>query len=537
MTTTPELNPAGPSGLAPLRRPTLGPPRVAGDSADSPALGGPGPLRPAGAVRPARPRQAARRLRVPPPQVLAAAALTLISIELVLYHVLGPLWATLVNAALVLLAAGVAAVALLRRRTRGSVSRPGAGRGLFGRGPFGRSRTGGLGGRAGAAGRTGLGRLFGGGRRSGSGLGRRSGSGLGGRAGRGLLSRARKGGAGSGRAGGLGRLFGGRAGRAVGTTGRAAGAGRGGLGRLLGGRRSGSGLGGRAAGATGRRGLGRLLGGRGTAGGGRRGLLGRGSGASSGTAARAGRAGGLGRLFGRRSGAGRAGSGGRAGTGAAGRRGTGGPRSWFGWARRTPTTGAGSPSRPAGAKPSPRPRPGAAAPSKPAGAASKPAGGEPAKPTTKPGPAVDADLVKEEIKAAAKGATAATTTPSGGEAMSTAQQIRAAAEELRAALSSYDPESMRQVVRELPILGQALTDVSDGLLAVANRSESEWPASEKVTEALRNMAKDVKASAGTAETANSTAHKEHETDIERHDAPRKASRAVESKWDVGRGEG
>lgn len=121
--------------------------------------------------------------------------------------------------------------------------------------------------------------------------------------------------------------------------------------------------------------------------------------------------------------------------------------------------------------------------------------------------------------------------------MSTAQQIRAAAEELRAALSGYDPESMRQVVRELPVLGQALADVSDGLLAVANRSESEWPASEKLTTALRSMAQDVRASAGTAEEAKGISHTEHETDIERHDAPRKGSRAVESKWDVGKDEG
>lgn len=112
-------------------------------------------------------------------------------------------------------------------------------------------------------------------------------------------------------------------------------------------------------------------------------------------------------------------------------------------------------------------------------------------------------------------------------------RIRAAAEDLRAALAGYDPESMRQVVRELPILGEALTAVSSGLRAVADRSENEWPAGTAITEGLRSMANDVRSAAGTAGVAEDTAQAHHQTDIERHDAPR-GGRAAEARWDVAR---
>ncbi len=117
--------------------------------------------------------------------------------------------------------------------------------------------------------------------------------------------------------------------------------------------------------------------------------------------------------------------------------------------------------------------------------------------------------------------------------MSTAERIRAAAEDLRAALAGYDPESMRQVVRELPILGEALAEVSAGLRAVADRSESQWPAGGAVTEGLRSMANEVRNAADTAGVAEDTAHAHHQPDIERHDAPRRG-RAAESRWDVAR---
>jgi hypothetical protein len=117
--------------------------------------------------------------------------------------------------------------------------------------------------------------------------------------------------------------------------------------------------------------------------------------------------------------------------------------------------------------------------------------------------------------------------------MSSADRIRAAAEDLHAALAGYDPESMRQVVRELPILGEALADVSAGLRAVADRAETEWPTGPAVTEGLRSMANDVRNAADTAGVAQHSAHTHHQADIERHDAPR-GGRAAESRWDVAR---
>jgi hypothetical protein len=117
--------------------------------------------------------------------------------------------------------------------------------------------------------------------------------------------------------------------------------------------------------------------------------------------------------------------------------------------------------------------------------------------------------------------------------VSSADRIRAAAQELQDELAGYDPGSMRQMVRDLPALGAALGQVSQGVRAVADRAEQQWPTAGPVTEGLRSMAGDLQAAAQTAGVADAFGT-HHGGDIERHDAPRGASRAVESRWDVGR---
>jgi hypothetical protein len=115
-------------------------------------------------------------------------------------------------------------------------------------------------------------------------------------------------------------------------------------------------------------------------------------------------------------------------------------------------------------------------------------------------------------------------------------RIRAAAEELNAALSAYDPDAMRQVVRDLPGLGEALAGVGDGVRKIANRAEDRWPTAPAVAEALHSMAGDISAAGDTANVGDQ-ASRNHEADIERHDAPRKGSRAAEARWDVTTDEG
>lgn len=111
-------------------------------------------------------------------------------------------------------------------------------------------------------------------------------------------------------------------------------------------------------------------------------------------------------------------------------------------------------------------------------------------------------------------------------------KIRAAADEFAAALRDYDPEDMHQMVREMPLLGEAFTGISAGLRQVASRAESEWPVAAPVAESYRSIANDIKAAAGTADEARNTVRRENETDIERGEAPRHGSISVERKWNV-----
>jgi hypothetical protein len=117
------------------------------------------------------------------------------------------------------------------------------------------------------------------------------------------------------------------------------------------------------------------------------------------------------------------------------------------------------------------------------------------------------------------------------------RNIRDAADALRSALASYDPGAMRQLVRDMPGLGEALEGIGDGVRKIADRAEGEWPAAAPVGEALHTMATDVRAAAGTAREVAAQLGRHHETDIERHDAPRGGSRAAEARWDVTTDEG
>lgn len=112
-------------------------------------------------------------------------------------------------------------------------------------------------------------------------------------------------------------------------------------------------------------------------------------------------------------------------------------------------------------------------------------------------------------------------------------RIRTAAENLQSALADYDPGSMRQMVRDLPAVGEALGQVGDGVRSVAARAEDQWPTAAAVTDGLYSMAGDLQAAAQTADVAQSFGT-HHGADIERHDAPRGGSRAAESRWDVSR---
>jgi hypothetical protein len=140
-----------------------------------------------------------------------------------------------------------------------------------------------------------------------------------------------------------------------------------------------------------------------------------------------------------------------------------------------------------------------------------------------------ADMVKQKIETVAVTAPVVTT---GGAHMGDMNKVRAAADELAAALKDYDPEDMHQLVREMPYFGEALNAVQAGIRQMASRAESEWPVAAPVAEAIRSIADDVKAGAGTAESAHGTIRSENETDIERGEAPRHGSMRVESKWNV-----
>lgn len=115
--------------------------------------------------------------------------------------------------------------------------------------------------------------------------------------------------------------------------------------------------------------------------------------------------------------------------------------------------------------------------------------------------------------------------------MSNADRIRTAADDLRQALAGYDPASMRQLVRDLPVIGAALEQAGTGVRAIAAGAE-QWPTATAVVDALYNMAGELTIAAQTANIVQAFGS-HHEADIERHDAPRGGSRAAESRWDVG----
>lgn len=142
------------------------------------------------------------------------------------------------------------------------------------------------------------------------------------------------------------------------------------------------------------------------------------------------------------------------------------------------------------------------------------------------------ELVKEAVKKAADAKEKAPVPVPRGGVMGDMNRIRAAASELAAALRDYDPESMHHLVRDIPGLGDSLAEVAAGVRQMASRAESEWPVAAPVAEALRSVAADIRAGAGTAEEARVTLHRENEVDIERGVAPRHGSRDIEAKWDV-----
>lgn len=184
-----------------------------------------------------------------------------------------------------------------------------------------------------------------------------------------------------------------------------------------------------------------------------------------------------------------------------------------------------------GAKPKP-PRPQRTPPPEPKHASGETAESKLAPKPEKPQQPTKEQLVKEAVEKAAKVKPAAAPQHTGGNAVGDMNKVKAAADELAAALKDYDPETMHQLVREMPQFGEALNAVQQGFRHVASRAESEWPVAAPVAEGLRSIADDIKAGAGTAEETKGTLRRENETDIERGEAPRHGSAAVERKWNV-----
>ncbi|MBM0279655.1 hypothetical protein [Micromonospora tarensis] len=185
-----------------------------------------------------------------------------------------------------------------------------------------------------------------------------------------------------------------------------------------------------------------------------------------------------------------------------------------------------------GAEPKP-PRPVRTSAPEPKHASGETAENRPAQRSEKPQRPTKEQLVKEAVQKAAKvKPAAAAPRHTGGSTVGDINKIRAAADEFAAALKGYDPESMHQLVREMPQLGEALNSVQQGFRQVASRAESEWPVAAPVAEGLRSIADDIKAGAGTAEETRGTIRRENETDIERGEAPRHGSVEVERKWNV-----
>lgn len=427
-------------------------------------------------VRPALGRPARRVSRLPPPKILAAAALVVAALELLVWQVGGVVWGGVVHGVLLILA-GVGLLVWSRWRNRrdarmfraAGVSRGRAGV-AAGRGPGGGSRVARLLGR----GRVGSGAA--GGRAGGS-----AGRGLWGRltSGRRAASAGARAGHGVGRSGGLlGRL--GRAASSTGKTGRAGGF----LSRP-----------GRAAG-TGRT-------------------------ASAGTTGRRaklrsalGRIGGGGRALASRTRAG--GNTQRKNTTAA----TGGlAQKMRRRALAAFTRGTSEGTQPKLSAKTPTPEPKHTTEHAPKTEAVQ----------EKPQPPTRDELVREAVEKVADATPAPVTSRrSKGTAVGSMRDILAAAEDLAAQLKGYDEEDMHVFVRELPQLGEALSAVEGGIRMMASRAESEWPLAAPVVEALGSVASDVKAAAGTVGEAKTAVHRENETDIERGEAPRQGER----RWNV-----
>lgn len=442
------------------------------------------------AARPRAERTQRRGWRMPPPKVIVAALLVAIALELLLWQVAGVFWGVLVHAILAGLVLAVTAGLLVwrRRAQRRALA--------SGERPLGRAAAGGpaMGQRARGA----LGRLLGRGSSTGTGAGGKRAGILGGRssgARRGLRGRL----TGAGRSG-AGRT-GGAAGRSGGLLGR--------LGKSAAGRRTGAG-GGRAAGLLGRLG---------------RGAAARRAGSPAGTAGTRATGGARGRAG---AALGRARSGGRAllaagRARAASRREAAKPQGKKSSFLRGFWQGLRGETKPAREQRTLPPAPKHASGETKQDKAAKPA------PQEKPQQPAKERLVKEAVEKAAKVAPQRT---GGTSAMGDINKVRAAADELAAALKDYDPETMHQLVREMPQFGEALSAVSAGFRQVASRAESEWPVAAPVAEGLRSIADDIKAGAGTAEETRGTIRRENETDIERGEAPRHGSVESERKWNV-----
>ncbi|MFF0823081.1 hypothetical protein ACFYUR_22190 [Micromonospora haikouensis] len=450
--------------------------------------------RPAAKPTTARPTTARRSWRMPPPKVVLAALLVAVATELLIWQVAGIWWGILIHAVLAALVLAVLAGATLWRRR--AQRRAG-------------TRAGDLGRAAGTAGPGARGRLrqmLGGGRSAASG-----GAGRRGLFGRGRSSAGAAGGTGGGRS---------RLGRMLGRSGSpGSSSGRGLLGRLGSGRKAAAGRpagGTRSGGPLGRIGKPARSGGPAARGGGGPGggLLGGLRGAAQRSQAKR-------QATETRPGAGRGKWGVRLGPRASA--GTARPdwKKTLADFRKGFREGAARKQRPEGTPPEPKHASDKTNTDTPATRAEE----KPQRPDPE-------QLVKEAVKAAAKTQPAVAPQRTGGTAMGDMSKIRAAAEEFAAALRDYDPESMHQLVRDMPQVEEMLIGISQGFQQVASRAESEWPVAGPVVDGYRSIATDIKAGASTAGETRGTLRRENETDIERGEAPRHGSTAIERKWNV-----
>ncbi len=144
------------------------------------------------------------------------------------------------------------------------------------------------------------------------------------------------------------------------------------------------------------------------------------------------------------------------------------------------------------------------------------------RPTTPAGACQAGDRTAEDVRAFPPGGTHPTT--EGGTSMRFAEL----AAEMRAAASSYAPEDMMQVARDLARLPEALADVAHAVRVITIRAANELPVHPAVTELLAGVYDGLmKAAVASAEVAP-TMRRVHEADIARHEAPRPGERL----WNV-----